>query len=94
MKYVKKGHFLMKPIFRQNAAKVKLQYDKNLKLNIPIGDANGIVMSVWMFAVKPTLVVCTHYSRPCIHHDPSIMSKTLICSQISNAIKRYFVVSK
>ena len=84
----------MKPIFRQNAAKVKLQYDKNLKLNIPIGDANGIVMSVWMFAVKPTLVVCAHYSRPCIHHDPSIMSKTLICSQISNAIKRYFVVSK
>jgi len=49
----------MKPIFRQNAAKVKQQYDnKNLKLNIPIGDANGIVMSVWMFAVKPTLVVC------------------------------------
>jgi len=84
----------MKPIFRQNAAKVKQQYDKNLKLNIPIGDANGIVMSVWMFAVKPTLVVCTHYSRPCIHYYPSIMSKTLICSQISNAIKRYFVVSK
>ena len=85
----------MKPIFRQNAAKVKQQYDnKNLKLNIPIGDANGIIVSVWMFAVKPTLVVCTHYSRPCIHHYPSIMSKTLICSQISNAIKRYFVISK